>query len=87
MNERIQKLGVDAGLYVDVNGHYWPTAMSAEECEAAYEKFAELIIQECYRAVLSVPCYYKDYRSQIEKTVVNDCACAVKEHFGAEGWQ
>ena len=47
MNERIRDLGVRAGLYVDLNGTPWPRAMSAEACELAYAKFAELIVQEC----------------------------------------
>jgi hypothetical protein len=51
---------------------------------AAIEEFAELIIRECNRAVLEVPCYYKDYRSQIEEAVINDCARSVLEHFGVE---
>ena len=51
---------------------------------AAIEEFAELIVRECNRAVLEVPCYYKDYRSQIEGAVINDCARSVLEHFGVE---
>ncbi len=48
------------------------------------EKFAELIINECANAVLSIPLYYKDHRSQIEEAVINDCARVVQEHFGVE---
>jgi len=51
MNERIRDLGTQAGLYVDLNGTPWPRAMSAEECEAAYKKFAELIVQECISVI------------------------------------
>jgi len=47
MNERIQELAEQAGLYVDLDGTPWPRAMSAEDCEAAYKKFAELIVREC----------------------------------------
>ena len=47
MNPQIQKLAQDAGMYVDVNGEPWPRWMGAEECEAAYAKFAELIVREC----------------------------------------
>jgi hypothetical protein len=46
MNERIEELAVESGLYVDLNGTSWPRAMSAEESEAAYKKFAELIIRD-----------------------------------------
>jgi hypothetical protein len=52
MNERIRELAVEAGLYVDLNGTPWPRAMSAEECEAAYKKFAELIVQDVLNEVL-----------------------------------
>jgi hypothetical protein len=47
MNTPILKFAEQAGLYVDLNGKLWPRAMSAEESEVAYKKFAELIIQEC----------------------------------------
>ena len=47
MNERIKLLAQEAGMYVDLNGNSWPKSMSAEECEAAYKKFAELIVREC----------------------------------------
>ena len=49
MNERIQQLAAEAGLYVDLNGRPWPKSMSAEECEVAYKKFAELIVRECMK--------------------------------------
>ena len=53
MNERIQELAEQAGLYVDLpSGTPWPRAMSAEECEAAYKKFAELIVQDVLNKVL-----------------------------------
>lgn len=54
--------------------HIWHTLSTG--------RFAELIVRECNRAVLEVPCYYKDYRSQIETAVINDCGRAVLEHFG-----
>ena len=47
MNERILKLAEQAGMYVDLNGNPWPKWMGAEECEVAYNKFAELIVREC----------------------------------------
>jgi hypothetical protein len=47
MNQRIQQLAEQAGMYVDLNGNPWPKWMSAEECEVAYKKFAELIVEEC----------------------------------------
>lgn len=47
MNQRLQELALQAGMYVDLNGNSWPKSMSAEECEAAYKKFAELLVKEC----------------------------------------
>ena len=47
MNEQIIQLAEQAGLYVDLYGKPWPKSMSAEECNAAYQKFAELIVREC----------------------------------------
>jgi len=52
MNRRILKLAEQAGLYVDLNGAPWPRAMSAEESELAYKKFAELIVQDVLNEVL-----------------------------------
>jgi hypothetical protein len=49
MNQQIQKLAQQAGMYVDVKGEPWPRWMGAEECEAAYARFAELIVQECIK--------------------------------------
>ena len=73
MNERIRELAIQSGL---------PTALDYHQ--KRYEKFAELIVRECSQAVLEVPCYYKDYRAQIEEVVINDCARAVLEHFGVD---
>jgi hypothetical protein len=53
MNQRIQKLADEAGMYVDLNGNPWPKWMSAEECEVAYNKFAELMIRDCIRTLHS----------------------------------
>ena len=53
MNERIQEFAEQAGLYVDLpSGTPWPRAMSAEECEAAYKKFARLtwLVATAYRS-------------------------------------
>jgi hypothetical protein len=47
MNQQIKLLAQEAGMYVDVKGEPWPRWMGAEECEAAYEKFAQLIVREC----------------------------------------
>ena len=52
MNKRIRQLAEQSGLYVDLDGTPWPRAMSAEESELAYKKFAELIVQDVLNEVL-----------------------------------
>ena len=74
MNERIQKLADEAGLYVDLYGKPWPKSMSAEECEAAYKKFAQLIVQECVDAVGDGPMQ----RPEIQR---------IKARFGVEYYE
>ena len=74
MNKQIQQLAVKAGLYVDLNGRPWPRAMSAEECEAAYQKFAQLIVQECMDAVGDGPMQ----RPEIQR---------IKARFGVEYYE
>lgn len=62
-----------------------PAALDSNEFTSLFnEKLVELVIRECRDAVLSVPTYYKDYRSQIEEAVIHDCAGAVLSHFGIE---
>ena len=78
MNERIQQLAEQAGMYVDLNGNPWPKWMSAEECELAYAKFAELIVAECALLCISRPSPGDDVRSR------EHCAEQIREHFGVE---
>jgi hypothetical protein len=78
MNERIQQLAKQAGMYVDLNGNPWPKWMSAEECELAYAKFAELIVRECLDIVNR-----KEY-SYHEADPLWETAQLIKEHFGVE---
>ena len=73
MNNQIQKLADEAGLYVDLNGRPWPKSMSAEECEAAYQKFAESIVAECAGKV--------DWILAEGGKTQGDL---IKEHFGVE---
>ena len=92
MNERINELRKQ--VKVDMHLHNVEDIKAMEGCfgfeggnkivNDYIEKFAELIVAECNKAVLEVPCYYKDYRSQIEESVINDCARALLEHFGVE---
>ena len=78
MNERIQKLAQEAGMYVDLNGKPWPKSMSAEECEAAYKKFAELIVAECAMFVVV------ELEGQVGSLIADRTANRLEEHFGVE---
>lgn len=86
MNGRIQELAEQAGLYVDLNGTPWPRAMSAEDCEAAYKKFAELIVQECAR-VIQAQNDIENYLDSWDHGFVAGLATAtdaIEQHFGVE---
>jgi hypothetical protein len=70
MNERIRQLAQEAGMYVDVKGEPWPKWMGAEECEVAYQKFAELIVAECM--------------SNLHLHGYDDAMNQIKQHFEVE---
>lgn len=75
MNERILKLAEQSGLYHRLaTGSLYPSAMTAEECSIAYEKFAELILQECYN-VLSE---WKKEPFPFDENIAIDI---IKDHF------
>jgi hypothetical protein len=73
MNERIQELAEQAGMYVDLDSKPWPKCMSAEEAVAAYEKFAQLIVRECIKQAR------KD-----ENGLAYEAVGRIAEHFGVE---
>ena len=73
MNKQIQKLAEQAGMYVDVNGKPWPKWMGAEECEAAYARFAELIVRE-----MLVTC--EEHPAWTGRMIGEK----IKQHFGVE---
>jgi hypothetical protein len=77
MNERIQQLAQEAGMYVDLNGNPWPKWMSAEECEVAYKKFAELIVQDLIHSMI------KRYGDD-DELPIQEIKLFVKEHFGVK---
>ena len=78
MNERILELAKQAGLYVNLEGSPWPRAMSAEECEAAYKKFAELIVQECAKIGELKEQGFRDYDPDMS------VGWYMRKHFGFE---
>jgi len=73
MNNRIQELAEQAGMYVDLTGKPWPKCMSAEEAVAAYEKFALLVVRECIKQAR------KD-----ENGLAYEAVGRIAEHFGVE---
>jgi len=81
MNDRIKQLAEQAGMYVEARGEPWPKWMSAEECELAYAKFAELIVRECLAQVDKVDTMLDDDK---EKTGVAWVGLAIAKHFGVE---
>ena len=72
MNERILKLAREAGLLV-----HNPTGVPTK-----LEKFAQLIVQECFQACMNEGASYEEkaagaYQSNLYVT-------AIKKHFGVE---
>ena len=74
MNERIRQLAQEAGMYVDVKGEPWPKWMGADECDLAYQKFAELIVAECMRL----------NSKELSITAIERLLPLYAEHFGVE---
>ena len=77
MNERIKQLINQATVrgeeYLPGNdGHPTPTVYFDKE------KFAELIVKECARAII------KDSRLNDVRSAANGCVRTIKEHFGVE---
>ena len=71
MNERIRELALQAGYTKDMFGiGHW----DMPECK----KLAELIVKECAQICQDQPNHYA------LKTDRDNCAVAIKEHFGVE---
>ena len=77
MNKRILELATQAGLYSDWNGKPWPRGMSCDECDEAYARFAELIVNTC------IDLLEHDARD-IHPRSHDYCISLIKEHFGVE---
>ncbi len=76
MNSRLGDLALEAGLYISLDSGPYPKAMSAEECTAAYQKFAESIVREC--GIVA------DYWVDNEDNGKNLVSLKLKQHFGVE---
>ena len=82
MNERIKELAEQAGISLSQKDYSYYWVESAEDIE----KFAELIVQECYEHCKDQLMDKKlaegaglDYNDG-----VMDCAIGLKQHFGVE---
>lgn len=72
MNERIQELALQA------RKHFPKTETSGEFWVFNEQKFAELIVEECFEVVI------KDHRFNDCKGIIQCAAAVAKEHFGVE---
>jgi hypothetical protein len=93
MNERIRQLAEQAGLKYHnwitnesnsprvIRGGCWSNINDGDFKYPRledYEKFAQLIVQECANAIVN------DSRLSDVRTARNGCVRAIKEHFGVE---
>ena len=89
MNERIEKLAVEARQYAfgEVENSQDPTEWSTKYYNEMFEqKFAELIVRECYEhckgQVLDKE--VADTNELSYNDAVGDCANGLLQHFGIE---
>jgi hypothetical protein len=84
MNERIRQLAVEAGAHWEHGDWNMPSAVYFSEREL--EKFAELIVRECYEhckgQVLDKE--VADTNELTYNDAVSDCANGLLQHFGVE---
>lgn len=83
MNLQIQKLAQEAGLFLDLNGNAYPTALTAEEARACYAKFAKLIVQECIGCIDSTDkdVVFTAQGAGIVSAAHNRSIQQIKQHF------
>jgi hypothetical protein len=85
MNERIRTF-MEGYFDITVDSH------GREECTADYinvQKFADLIIMECAKIAVAIPCPIEEGISRQTQGHTWDMACvatgkAIKEHFGVK---
>jgi hypothetical protein len=84
LNERIKQLAEQAGLVkiLDEHASEYGNGMFENTPYPELEKFAELIIQECFQACMNEGASYEEkaagaYQSNLYVT-------AIKKHFGVE---
>ena len=78
MNERIKEVAKQAGLKIESFMANPPKPFQILGSTEQFEKFAELIIEECIAQCWSV--------SELEHNgyVVSECSKRVRKHFGVE---
>ena len=73
MNERIRELLEQAGVKYTIMPK-----------DTVYEKFAELIVEECMTTVLKESKWYWDRDEFESSNAIQNAARRLKEHFGVE---
>lgn len=87
MNERIKELLAQA--YDQAVPETW-TTLSSEQLERVYEKFAQLIVQECVQTLIdNTPERYTNESAEEDwdkgyDRAMKDCVHHIQEHFGVE---
>jgi hypothetical protein len=91
MNERIEKLAVEARQYAfgEVENSQDPTEWSTKYYNEMFEqKFAELIVRECIEQGDTLAKHYIDTHPEQEQVMllasIADYSKEIKKHFGVE---
>ena len=83
VNERIKLLALESDLFhILPNGNLYPTAMTAEQSIAAYQKFAQLIAEECADIAREVGTNTVPEDFALDKCY--EIEDKIKQHFGVE---
>lgn len=89
MNERIKELKyqAEALAYEEhktncIKNGRDPSMSHANALNMTFEKFAELLIERCVKAVENTPLGYGDYRDQILESMRDSCVESIKHEFG-----
>jgi hypothetical protein len=85
MNEKIRQLAEQSGFFPVPDETEWDWEYRAEN--ARYEKFAELIVRECYEVCKNNLVPLSEYDSDEAfkyNEGVSDCAILIKRRFGVE---
>ena len=89
MNERIKAIGRQAGFAFIEDGVYgdrWYSSKCGMDA-SEFEKLADLIVRECAKIAVAIPCPIEEGISRQTQGHTWDMACvatgkAIKEHFG-----